>query len=111
MNESAKPVFDRRFLCELAELNPWGRLDVEPEDVQSWAETVWPEVRSRYTNRKKAIRSWWRRATEEELERARARRLRQADEAERLEMAKLQAAANAVRPVEPTRSFYSQVRR
>lgn len=100
------------FCRELARCNPWGRIDVTEDDVRSWFELVWPVFQTyNYSPRgvKRAVAQWWMRAREEELDRARERRRRIAEEQERLRMNDLQEAANKVVSIKPKRSYASRV--
>lgn len=107
-----KPCLSPALCRDLAEHNPWGRLDVTGEDVQSWFDLIWPSFSAYdYTARgtRKAVASWWIRAKEEELERARERSRRIIEERELQRMDELQQAANNVVALTPKRSFARRV--
>ena len=100
------------FARLLAASNPWGRRDITNDDVQAWLETVWLEMHVRGYARnsmKRVVCSWWRRAREDEQERARERTARIQAEGERKEVADLQARADNVVPLRPSRSYAAKV--
>jgi len=80
-----KPVLSPRFKRELADNNPIGMLLTE-DDVQAWFDLVWLKF-STYNYRqgrgcKSAIVRWWSRVRESEIDQARTRAARIADEHE-----------------------------
>lgn len=70
--DTRRLVLSPALLRDLAEHNPFGQR-VTPEEVEAWAERIWPAFRlRRYKNRELALRKWWARASLGELVLARA---------------------------------------
>jgi hypothetical protein len=77
-----KPVLSPRVLRELAEHNPIG-MRLTEADVEAWFDMVWLSFSTyNYRNTRRAVIRWWSRVSESEIQRARQRAARIADESE-----------------------------
>ena len=67
-----RPVFKPEFYRELASENPLG-LTIHWREVEAWFNIVaWPAYKTYpYRQHKKAVRRWWSRVSERELDRVR----------------------------------------
>jgi hypothetical protein len=95
-----KPILAPALLRELAKENPFG-ITLSMNDVQAWWDLTWLTYKTRkYRNHKRAIRSWWARATLDDLHRARLRK-----EIERMD--RLDRAQEAILAENPEPNFNS----
>lgn len=75
-----KPQLSPQFWQDLADNNPIG-MKLSADDARAWFDYVWLSYRERrYTRHRLAIISWWSRVSEEEIEGARDRAARIAEE-------------------------------
>ena len=104
-----QPTLAPRFARELAAANPLGVL-VTPEEVQSWAEMIWPHFRRRrYKRHTVALAAWWSRISMADLERARERLHNQREEAEDRRLTDLALQVERTQPPCPPRQRFKVV--
>jgi hypothetical protein len=103
------PTLAPRFARELAAANPLG-VSITPEEVQSWAEIIWPKFRRRgYRRVNLALSDWWSRITMHDIERARDRLRNQREEAENRRLESLAQRVERTPPTCPPRQRFRVV--